>query len=122
MIDLIHAGFHALERVERLWHVAGDGHTHAMGFAGDGFDHFGRKEGVQLDLLESGGMITLHHCAAFLGRLGGYVAEGFQTARIHQTRQQQTRTEGRTLLDGIALRDEVVEFAAAIARRGDARG
>ena len=66
-------------------------------------------------------MVAAHHGAAFIGRFGGDVAEGFQAARVNQSREHQARAQ-RALRGGIALRHQVIEFAAAIARRGDAGG
>jgi hypothetical protein len=82
----------------------------------------GVRKGVELDLLEAGIVIAADDGAAGVGRFGDDVAERFLTAGIDETGEQQTRAEGVPLVDRVALGDEVVEFAAAIARGGDAGG
>jgi hypothetical protein len=121
VIDLVHASLHALERVEDLRHMAGDAHAQAMSFGGNRLDHLRCQVCVELDLAKPGGVIAIHHRATLLGRLGGDVAEGFQTSCVDQSREQQPRTDSHALLDGVTLRDQVIELAAAIARRRDAR-
>jgi hypothetical protein len=122
VIDLIHPRLDPFHRRQRARHVAGDGHAEPVRFVGNRADHVGREEGVELDLLEPGVVIAPHHGAALIGRFGDDMAESFFGAGIDQARQQETRTNRVLVLDGVALRDQVVELATAVARRRDPGG
>ncbi len=115
VVDLVHAGVHTLEGVHRCGDVAGDRHAQTVRLGADRLDDVGLQQGVQLDLLEAGGMVPVHDCRGFLGSFYVHRAERCGAAAIDEASEQQPGAEAVLCVDGLSHRGQELKLSAAVA-------
>jgi hypothetical protein len=93
VVNLVHAGVHAVIDIHPLRDVPGDRHSVLMGFVTNRFHHLGLKGTVKLHLLESGVVIRLHPLRGICRRVHAFDAQRDRTVPVHDPGQQHVWSE-----------------------------
>ena len=114
MVYLIHSGFDAFESIHGCWDVAGNRHAKSVGLGREGHDNVWLEQGVDLDLLESRGMIACYYGARLFRSVRAHRAERGWAAGVYQTRQQQAWPQGMLFFNRISFGHQKIKLASAI--------
>jgi hypothetical protein len=122
VVDHVHAVGYALEGIDRVGDVAGDGEAAAVGFGADGAEDVGLELGVDLDLVEVGVGIGVDGVDGLGDGVGIDGTKGQRAAGVDEASEEHARAEVVFGIDGVADVDKEVELAAAVAGGGDSCG
>src|ERR1700678_412553 len=122
MVDLIHPCVDAFEGVHRRRNVASDRHAEAVCFYTDGFDDVGFEQGVELDLFEAGGVVSVDYCGGFFGLVNADCTKCGGSGSVDESGEEQARAKGVLGVDCLPDCGEELKLAAAVASGGDSGG
>ena len=122
MIDLIHAGFDGLERVQTFGNMPGDGHAQPVSFSRNRFESFQLDVISDFDLFVTGVLITLDRCARFFRSVHLNVECVILIFAIDVPSQKHSRSKSAFLLRGVAKGGAKLNLVPNITRGGNSCG